>query len=77
MCYIHCLLRIHPTRATPTQRLCQATHTGTFWEVPATGREVELSGVVVSKFGGERIIDQAFYWDLTASFFALYSRRRD
>lgn len=57
--------------------LLQATHTGLFWDLPATGRDVELSGLVVSKFGAEHIIDQAFYWDLTASFFALYARRRD
>ena len=55
----------------------QATHTGTFWELTATGRDVELSGLVVSKYGAEHIINQSFYWDLTASFFSIFARRRD
>ncbi|MFR9730711.1 ester cyclase [Saccharopolyspora sp. MS10] len=39
------------------------THTGTFLDVPATGRRVEVTGVVFAHFDGERVVDEWVTWD--------------
>ena len=49
----------------------KGTHTGAFWELPASGREVEIGALVISRFMGERIVDQWNYWDVSSPFFQL------
>jgi len=42
----------------------RGVHSGILWDFPATGKEVELSAMVVCKFLGERVIDQYNYFDI-------------
>jgi len=41
----------------------KGTHIGTFWDMPATGRELEFTAVVFCRFAAERIINLLNYFD--------------
>jgi steroid delta-isomerase-like uncharacterized protein len=39
------------------------THSGTFYEVPPTGREVEVFGVTFARFDDDMVVDEWVTWD--------------
>lgn len=39
------------------------THSGTFHDVPPTGREVEVFGVTFARFAGEHVVEEWVTWD--------------
>lgn len=46
-----------------TEYSVRGRHRGKLWGIPATGRAINLSGVVIARLSGDRIVEEWREWD--------------